>query len=184
MLGVLQPIWGRIPETASRLRGRIEAVLDYAKANGLRSGENPASWRGHLALILPKRQKLSRGHHQAMRRLRTLLSWSSGKDSAWTLQTLRTDPRYHVVGLVTTVNAAADRVAMHAVRTELLRAQARATGLDLWELAIPHRCSNEEYESAMLSAIARAEREAIDCFSRTKMDTLAIGSYLIDKEPE
>jgi len=100
-----------------------------------------------------------------MRRLRTLLSWSSGKDSAWTLQTLRTDPRYHVVGLVTTVNAAADRVAMHAVRTELLRAQARATGLDLWELAIPHRCSNEEYESAMLSAIARAEREAIDCFA-------------------
>ena len=66
VLGVLQPIWGRIPETASRLRGRIEAVLDYAKANGLRSGENPAAWRGHLALILPKRQKLFRGHHAAM----------------------------------------------------------------------------------------------------------------------
>jgi integrase len=66
VLGVLQPVWGRIPETASRLRGRIEAVLDYAKANGLRTGENPAAWRGHLALILPKRQKLSRGHHQAM----------------------------------------------------------------------------------------------------------------------
>jgi integrase len=66
VLGVLQPVWGRIPETASRLRGRIEAVLDYAKANGLRLGENPATWRGHLALILPKRQKLSRGHHAAM----------------------------------------------------------------------------------------------------------------------
>jgi integrase len=66
VLGVLQPVWGRIPETASRLRGRIEAVLDYAKANGLRSGENPAAWRGHLALILPKRQKLSRSHHAAM----------------------------------------------------------------------------------------------------------------------
>jgi integrase len=63
VLGVLQPVWGRIPETASRLRGRIETVLDYAKASGLRSGENPAAWRGHLALILPKRQKLSRGHH-------------------------------------------------------------------------------------------------------------------------
>ena len=100
-----------------------------------------------------------------MRRLRTLLSWSSGKDSAWALQTLRTDPCYDVVGLVTTINAAADRVAMHAVRTELLRAQSRATGLDLWELAIPHRCSNQEYESVMLSAIARAEREAIDCFA-------------------
>ena len=66
VLGVLQPVWGRIPETASRLRGRIEAVIDYGKANGLRSGENPAAWRGHLALILPKRQKLSRGHHAAM----------------------------------------------------------------------------------------------------------------------
>jgi integrase len=62
----LQPIWARIPETASRVRGRIEAVLDYAKAHGLRAGENPAAWRGHLALILPKRQKLSRGHHAAM----------------------------------------------------------------------------------------------------------------------
>jgi diphthamide synthase (EF-2-diphthine--ammonia ligase) len=57
-----------------------------------------------------------------MRRLRTLLSWSSGKDSAWTLHTLRRDQRYDVVALVTTVNRAADRVAMHAVRTELLRA--------------------------------------------------------------
>jgi integrase len=66
VLGVLQPVWGRIPETASRLRGRIEAVLDFAKAHKLRSGENPASWRGNLALILPKRQKLSRGHHKAM----------------------------------------------------------------------------------------------------------------------
>jgi integrase len=66
VLGVLQPVWGRIPETASRLRGRIEAVLNYAKASGLRSGENPAAWRGHLALILPKRQKLFRGHHAAM----------------------------------------------------------------------------------------------------------------------
>jgi integrase len=66
VLSVLQPVWARIPETAIRLRGRIEAVLDFAKARGLRSGENPAAWRGHLALILPKRQKLSRGHHQAM----------------------------------------------------------------------------------------------------------------------
>jgi integrase len=66
VLGVLQPLWQRIPETASRLRGRIEAVLDYGKANGLRTGENPAAWRGHLALILPKRGKLTRGHHAAM----------------------------------------------------------------------------------------------------------------------
>jgi integrase len=65
-ISVLQPVWAKTPETASRLRGRIEAVLDYAKAHGWRSGENPAAWRGHLALILPKRGKLSRGHHAAM----------------------------------------------------------------------------------------------------------------------
>jgi integrase len=66
VLSVLKPVWSRIPETASRLRGRIEAVLNFAKAHRLRDGENPAAWRGHLALILPKRQKLSRGHHAAM----------------------------------------------------------------------------------------------------------------------
>ena len=66
VLSVLRPIWQRAPETASRLRGRIEAVLDFAKAHGWRSGENPAAWRGHLALILPKRQKLTRGHLAAM----------------------------------------------------------------------------------------------------------------------
>lgn len=66
VLGVLQPIWLTKPETASRLRGRIERVLDAARAKGHRSGENPALWRGHLANLLPKRQKLSRGHHAAM----------------------------------------------------------------------------------------------------------------------
>jgi integrase len=66
VLSVLQPLWQRAPETASRLRGRIEATLDYGKAHGWRSGENPAAWRGHLALILPKRGRLTRGHHAAM----------------------------------------------------------------------------------------------------------------------
>jgi integrase len=66
ILSTLQPLWQRVPETAQRLRARIEAVLDFAKASGLRSGENPARWRGHLALILPKRQRLARGHHAAL----------------------------------------------------------------------------------------------------------------------
>lgn len=66
VLGVLQPLWRRKPETASRLRGRIEHVLDAARAKGHRSGENPARWRGHLDKLLPKRQTLSRGHHAAM----------------------------------------------------------------------------------------------------------------------
>lgn len=66
VLDVLQPLWKRTPETAERLRGRIENVLDAAKAKGLRSGENPARWRGHLDQLLPKRQRLSRGHHTAL----------------------------------------------------------------------------------------------------------------------
>ncbi len=66
VLSVLKPLWQAKPETASRLRGRIEAVLDAAKAQGYRTGENPAAWRGHLAHLLSKRGKLSRGHHAAM----------------------------------------------------------------------------------------------------------------------
>ena len=66
VLSVLKPRWSDRPETASRLRGRIERVLDAAKAHGLRSGENPARWRGHLDQLLPKRQQLTRGHHAAM----------------------------------------------------------------------------------------------------------------------
>jgi integrase len=63
---VLEPIWNKIPETASRVRGRIENVLDAAKVQGFRDDHNPAAWRGHLKLILPARQKLTRGHHAAM----------------------------------------------------------------------------------------------------------------------
>ncbi len=66
VLKVLNPIWQEKHETASRLRGRIERVLDFAKARGWREGENPALWRGHLKNVLPARQKLKRGHHAAM----------------------------------------------------------------------------------------------------------------------
>jgi len=68
VLSVLKPLWARAPETASRLRGRIEAVLDAAKARGFidRNQANPACWRGHLDKLLPKRAKLTRGHHAAM----------------------------------------------------------------------------------------------------------------------
>jgi integrase len=66
VLKVLEPLWLERPETASRLRGRIEAVLDWAKARGYRQGENPARWRGNLDHLLAKQQKLSRGHHAAL----------------------------------------------------------------------------------------------------------------------
>ena len=66
VLRILEPIWQQKPETAGRIRGRIEALLDAAKARGYREGENPARWRGHIAQILPARSKLTRGHHKAM----------------------------------------------------------------------------------------------------------------------
>jgi integrase len=66
VLAVLNPIWTTKAETASRVRGRIEKVLDAAKAKGFREGENPARWRGHLDHLLPKPSKLARGHHAAM----------------------------------------------------------------------------------------------------------------------
>ena len=66
VLSVLKPIWTEKPETANRLRGRIERVLDAAKANRYRHTENPARWRGHLENHLSKRRTLSRGHHKAL----------------------------------------------------------------------------------------------------------------------
>lgn len=66
VLTILEPIWADKPETASRVRGRIETILDAAKAREYRQGENPARWRGHIAQILPARARLTRGHHKAL----------------------------------------------------------------------------------------------------------------------
>jgi uncharacterized protein (TIGR00290 family) len=90
-----------------------------------------------------------------------LLAWSSGKDSAWSLHVLRQDPTVEVVGLLTTVNEAFDRVAMHAVRRGLLEAQAEAAGLPLTVVSIPSPCPNDVYESAMESALAAARARGI-----------------------
>jgi uncharacterized protein (TIGR00290 family) len=87
---------------------------------------------------------------------RALLAWSSGKDSAWTLHALRRAGDVEVVALLTTLREDADRVSMHAVRRSLLDAQARAAGLSLWPVALPHPCPNAEYEARMAAAMARA----------------------------
>ena len=89
-------------------------------------------------------------------KLKALLSWSSGKDSAWSLHVLRARGEVEVAGLLTTVNEAHARVAMHAVRVELLEAQAEAAGLPLWKIPIPSPCTNERYEAAMRAAVAPA----------------------------
>ncbi len=94
--------------------------------------------------------------------LKTILSWSSGKDSAWALHTLKQDPDYDVVGLLTTVNAAADRVAMHGVRREILEAQARAVGLALTVVELPWPCSNEAYEALMRGFVEDAVAAGIE----------------------
>jgi uncharacterized protein (TIGR00290 family) len=92
---------------------------------------------------------------------RVLLSWSSGKDSAWTLHVLRQQPDVEVVGLLTTLNESADRVAMHAVRRTLVEAQASAAGLPLWPVYLPWPCSNEEYERRMSEVVAQAKQAGV-----------------------
>lgn len=82
-------------------------------------------------------------------KIKTLVSWSSGKDSAWTLHVLRRNPDIETVGLFTTVNARHQRVAMHAVRLRLLELQAEAAGLPLHTIEIPDPCSDEQYAAAM-----------------------------------
>jgi uncharacterized protein (TIGR00290 family) len=98
-------------------------------------------------------------------RTKALLSWSTGKDSAWSLHVLRQQTEVEAAGLLTTVNEVYSRVAMHAVRVELLEAQAEAVGLPLWKIPIPSPCSNAEYEAAMLAAIERAKSEEIKVFA-------------------
>lgn len=92
---------------------------------------------------------------------RVLLSWSSGKDSAWTLHVLRQRAELEVAGLLTTFNETADRVAMHAVRRELVAAQAAAAGLPLWPVDLPLPCPNTEYERRMRAMIDRARDAGI-----------------------
>ena len=96
---------------------------------------------------------------------RLLLSWSSGKDSAWALHILRQTPEYEVVGLFTTFNEPADRVAMHAVRRVLVEQQARAADLPLWTIPLPWPCSNEQYEALMSQACRDAVDRGIDYFA-------------------
>ena len=90
---------------------------------------------------------------------KTLISWSSGKDSAWMVHVLRQQPDIELAGVLTTVNEKYQRVAMHAVRVELLQAQADVLGLPLWQIPIPSPCPNDVYERAMAAAVARAVGE-------------------------
>jgi uncharacterized protein (TIGR00290 family) len=96
---------------------------------------------------------------------KTLLSWSSGKDGAWALHVLEQEPLADVVGLFCTVNKGFNRVAMHAVRVELLQQQAKSVGLPLHIIQIPYPCTNDEYDDAMNSYIDEAKKESVECFA-------------------
>jgi uncharacterized protein (TIGR00290 family) len=96
---------------------------------------------------------------------RVLLSWSSGKDSAWALHVLRQQSGLEVVGLLTTYNEAVDRVAMHAVRRTLVQGQAQAARLPLWSVFLPWPCSNDAYEAKMQEAVERARQSGVTHFA-------------------
>jgi uncharacterized protein (TIGR00290 family) len=96
---------------------------------------------------------------------RVLLSWSSGKDSAWTLHVLRRNPEIELVGLLTTLNAEFQRVAMHGTRRSVLEAQAEAAQLPLWIVPLPWPCSNEVYEQRMAEVCKRAVDEHVDAIA-------------------
>lgn len=97
--------------------------------------------------------------------MKTFLSWSSGKDSAWTLNLLRQDREIEIAGLFTTVNAEFGRVAMHGVRRAVLERQARAAGLKLHVIDLPWPCPNAEYEKRMAAFIEIAKAEGVDAMA-------------------
>jgi uncharacterized protein (TIGR00290 family) len=102
----------------------------------------------------------------------TLVSWSSGKDSAWSLHLLQRNPEYQVTGLLTTLNSEFNRVAMHSTRREVLEAQAEAAGLPLHVVPLPWPCSNEDYEAAM--------RTACDAAISSGIQAIAFGDLFLE----
>ena len=103
--------------------------------------------------------------HRGTDVMKVALSWSSGKDSAWTLHLLRQNPEIQVAALITTFNSEANRVAMHAVRRALVEAQAERTGLPLWAVELPWPCSHEEYEQRMRAVCERATADGINAIA-------------------
>jgi uncharacterized protein (TIGR00290 family) len=104
---------------------------------------------------------------------RVLLSWSSGKDSAWTLYQLQLDPTVEVVGLLTTFNSEFKRSAIHGVRQQLLRLQAKAVNLPLIEIPLPWPCSNQQYETIMGDALESSRNQL-------QMDAVAFGDLYLE----
>ena len=109
-----------------------------------------------------------------MRKQPILLSWSGGKDAAWTLHTLRRRPDVDVVGLLTTVTEGFERIAMHGIRRDILLAQAEATGLPLLEARIPQQCDNARYEAVFAGALEQARERW------PELQTIAFGDLFLE----
>jgi len=112
---------------------------------------------------------------------RILLSWSGGKDSAWALHLLRSQPEYEVVGLLTTINQHFGRIAMHGFRETLLDRQAAAASLPLWKVPLPWPCSNTVYEDLMARACERAVAEGLHGIAFGDLFLEDIRAYRIEK---
>lgn len=115
---------------------------------------------------------------------RILLSWSSGKDSAWALKVLRERGDGEVVGLLTTLNATHQRVAMHAVREALLDLQATAAGLPLWKIPLPWPCPNGVYEQLMTEVMARCQAEGITAIAYGDLFLEDIRAYRLSRHAD
>jgi uncharacterized protein (TIGR00290 family) len=115
---------------------------------------------------------------------KVLLSWSSGKDSAWALHLLKQQPQIHVAALFTTFNSPADRVAMHAVRRALVHEQAEAVGLPLWSVELPWPCTNAEYETRLSTVLTRARKEGFDAIAFGDLFLEDIRAYRIKQLEE
>ena len=113
--------------------------------------------------------------------MKTLVSWSSGKDSAWMIHVLRQRGDVELAGLLTTVNEAAQRVAMHAVRVDVLQAQADSLELPLWQIPIPSPCPNDVYERTMSAAVERAVAEGFTHMAFGDLFLDDIRQYRVDK---
>jgi uncharacterized protein (TIGR00290 family) len=110
-----------------------------------------------------------------------LLSWSGGKDSAWSLHVLRQSSEYAVAGLLTTVNEEFRRVAIHGFREELLDRQAEMAGLPLWKVPLPFPCSNEQYEARMAAVCSRASQEGFEGIAFGDLFLEEIRAYRVTK---
>ncbi|HEX2139095.1 MAG TPA: hypothetical protein VHG33_05225 [Woeseiaceae bacterium] len=108
---------------------------------------------------------------------KTLVSWSSGKDSAWALHVLRQREDVEIAGLFTTINQAADRAVMHAVRRGLVERQAEAAGLPVEFVPLPHPCPNAEYEAAMSAFMENAKARGIGAIAFGDLQLLDVRRY-------